>query len=281
MKEPWLHWHRFGDGGLETTLVFLHATGLNASAYRPILSRLGAHFNVYAPSLRGHGATRLAADPEKLRDWWLFAKDVVTDLQAWPMEGRLILAGHSAGAVTALLAARELKPSAVLMVEPVVLPAAAVWLARSPLKRLTTDKIKIARDAARRRERFPSLDAARKAYRSRSFFRSWDEAAFEGYLEEGFEDHPEGGVALRCTPSWEAAMFRAQGHGYWPHVQHASAQGIPLHVLAASQRSTAPQALRPKMFKRGIALTEVQGSHMIPVEAPHDVADWITAQSKV
>jgi pimeloyl-ACP methyl ester carboxylesterase len=263
----------------EGTLVFLHATGLNASAYRPLLSRLRFGGTVLAPSLRGHGATSLPADPDALTSWQVLADDVAAMLSDENIASPLVLAGHSAGAVTALLAARNLPAAAVLMIEPVVLPRWLVLAAASPFRRAFVNRIQVAKQAASRRSDFPSREAARDYYKPKAFFRNWEEEALAGYLDEGLREI-EGGAELTCAPRWEAAMFRAQAHGFWPHLAEVTRQGKRAAILTAQGRTTFPIPLRPRAAATGARLREEEGGHMLPLEKPDIVADWMSHEIK-
>jgi pimeloyl-ACP methyl ester carboxylesterase len=279
MGEAELATSRFGLGVEERTLLFLHATGLNASAYRPLLEGLEHPGTVLAPSLRGHGATRLPADPAALRDWWPLAEDVRAGFSSAARP--LVMAGHSAGAVTALLAAKSLKPARLLMIEPVVLPRLFVHLARSPLRRVTTDRIGIAKAAARRRPGFASREEASGSYRGKRFFAGWDERALAGYLDEGLAPDDEGGVRLTCDPAFEAAMFRAQAHGFWPHLREVVRSGTEVFILASSRHSVMKDRARTRARRYGAEVTIMEGGHMLPVEKPVEVADWMRDRTRV
>ena len=47
-------------------LQFAHATGFNALTYKKILEPLSEHFNIRAVDARGHGFTKLKANPENI-----------------------------------------------------------------------------------------------------------------------------------------------------------------------------------------------------------------------
>ncbi|GGY41417.1 alpha/beta fold hydrolase [Parvularcula lutaonensis] len=266
----------FGEKGPDGTLVFLHATGLNGSAYRPLVEALEFDGQVIVPTLRGHGRTTLPADALGLTTWDVFADDITRFVGARRDGGPLVLAGHSAGAVTALLAARNIAPDLLLMIEPVVVPTVVARLARTPLRHFTTRQLPIARRAAARRTDFASREAALAAYRAKPFFASWHEDALRGYVGEGFHDTKDG-VTLACRPDWESAMFGAQGHGFWPHLKHVCDRKVPVSILAAEKATTFPLAQRARAGKLGARLTEEKGSHMLPLEDPQGVAAWMRA----
>lgn len=271
--EPSYFVKRLGAGRDEATLIFLHATGLNASAYVPLLRSLDFEGQVLAPSHRGHGATTYPIDPGAHRSFQVFADDLVAAL-ADQVRGPLILAGHSLGAVVALLAAKTLRPERVLMIEPVVLTHWAYVLARSPLRRWTVAKSPIARKAAGRRAAFQSKEEALSSYVEKRFFSTWQSDALAGYVDEGFRDTEEG-VTLSCPPAWEAAVFAGQTHGFWPHLRKVVRQGTDVRVLAADRGSTFPKELRPRAMSMGTTLEEMAGSHMLPLEKTEAVSAWM------
>lgn len=275
MDAPPLFSRRFGAPGPDGTLVFLHATGLNASAYEPLLRSVGFDGEIVAFSLRGHGNTRLPIDPEGLRDWHPFADDVAASLDVLRPRRPLVLGGHSGGAVTALLTARQRRIDALLMIEPVVIPRLAVMLARSPLRRFTLGRSSLARNAARRRANFASREEVEESYRSKRFFEGWNEDAFQGYLREGVDLASEGGVVLACKPDWESACFAAQGHGFWPHLRVLRNKGLPAAILAAETGSTMAERYHARARQLGVPVTVMDGGHMLPVEDPERVAGWM------
>ncbi|MEO1656791.1 MAG: alpha/beta hydrolase [Pseudomonadota bacterium] len=273
-----MKWLRLGAQASPRTLIFTHATGLNASAYRPLLEALDFDGTILAPSLRGHGATTLPADPKAIRSFWTFAKDLSADIETFGDLGELTLAGHSAGSVTSLLVARKVKPKALVLIEPLGLPRSVALMARTPLKRFTVDRTPIALNAAKRRAHFQSREDARSAYLSKKFFKNWDPRALDGYLDEGLKDDPNGGVRLSCEPAWESAVFGAQAAGFWPHLHAVRRQGVPVHGLVASRQSTFPGFARPGFRRSGAKLTEMEGGHMLPVEQISETASWLSAR---
>ena len=271
---------RVGRGG---TLVFCHANGLNAGAYRPMLDALGTDEAVIAPDARGHGRTGLAAPPRALRSWTLYADDLAATLAALDPAPPVTLAGHSMGAVTALLAAANGVPAArLVMIEPVIVPRAVRLAARLPLPGLVPRLVPIARRARRRRGAWPDADAVRAAYGRSGFFRAWDEAALAGYLGDGLVEDEEGGVRLSCEPSWEAASFAAQAHRFWGPLRRVIERGVPVHVLHADGTdggrgggSTVPARAASRLARAGCAVTRARGDHMLPLHRPGDAAAYL------
>ena len=148
-------------------IVFSHANGFNGRVYRTILAPLADDLRILSVDLRGHGASTLPTQIEGRPGWITFRDDLLA-LIAAACEAPVVLAGHSMGGATSLLAAAAApeRVRAVALFDPVVMPleaqANAEAMANSPL----------ALGAARRRAVFPSKQAAFEAYRGRGGFRN-------------------------------------------------------------------------------------------------------------
>ena len=247
----------FGPAERPVDLVFSHANGFNAQTYRSILAPLAGEMRILAIDLRGHGASTLPADREGWPGWQGYAADLLALLAA-ATSGPVVLAGHSMGATTSLLAAtREpARARALVMFEPVFIDPAhqpSAW--KSPL----------ATRARRRRESFPSRAAALKAYRGRGAFRTWSEPQLADYVAAGFRDAANGQVMLACRPDWEAANFSV--HNYDPWAALAAVRG-PVRIFLAETESTGG-ALDQIAEIPGVRAEVVPGAtHFLPMERP-------------
>jgi pimeloyl-ACP methyl ester carboxylesterase len=254
-------------------LLFSHATGFCASAYKKMLQSLAEDFDVFAVDMRGHGRTTLPAEASKLRSWGIYAKDLNTflDRQA---RGGWTLAGHSMGAVTASMAALGRGDvSALRLIEPVALPPLYSIAAKTPFWGPFVRSTRLVRGTARRRSEWPDRETAAASYRRKALFRGWAEGALEDYLEDGLEGAGPG-VRLSCDPRWEAATFAAQANAFWPAVRNAPAA---VSVLAANHPSTTTRSGARRRFRHyGAALAEIGGvTHLAPMEKPGIVASFI------
>ncbi|MGI9169856.1 MAG: alpha/beta fold hydrolase, partial [Caulobacteraceae bacterium] len=116
----------FGPADRPIDLIFLHANGFNAAAYRAILAPLAAGRRMMAVDQRGHGATTLAAEIEGRTNWHDFRDDLLALLAVLNLKD-VILAGHSMGGTTSLLAAAEAptRVRSLVLFDPVFLPPGA------------------------------------------------------------------------------------------------------------------------------------------------------------
>ncbi len=195
-------------------IVFAHANGFHGLAYRQIFEALGVH--TVALDLRGHGLSELPTDINGLRNWHIFRDDIAAFFDQ-AIDQPVVLAGHSFGAVSAILAAPKLKTkiSGFLGLDPVTLPFLSRHWPYLPGGRwMMKTFIPIAKKAGRRRNVFESEKAAFENYHGRGAFKKMSDKMLQDYLTGGLLPD-ENGVRLACDPAWEQAIFAAQGHNIY------------------------------------------------------------------
>ena len=255
----------FGPPDRRADVVFLHANGFNARAYRSILAPLARDLRIVAPDQRGHGATALPID--RPRTTWLDLRDdLLAFLDAMRIE-QVVLAGHSMGGTASLLAAAKspTRVRALALFDPVILPPEAE---RAGASAGLAGASPMARGALRRRREFPSRSAAAEAYRGRGAFRTWTDEQLEDYVAAGFRNRADGAVELACTPEWEVSNYLNQGHDSWAAF-HAST--CPIRILRAEIDSPGRLDARLHELTRSgrIRVETVPGTtHFLPMERP-------------
>jgi pimeloyl-ACP methyl ester carboxylesterase len=220
----------FGDPKRPVDLIFSHANGFNAATYRSLLSPLSASLRIWAPDLRGHGLTRLPTDPRVKTSWLDYRDDLLSLLKA--TDGPpVVLAGHSMGGTSSLMAAAEQpdRVSSLVLFDPVIWKRSAVFAFNLPFARLALDNIPIAKSTRRRRAVFDSPEQAMAAYRGRGAFKGWPDMVLADYLSDGLIQTPEG-WALTAKPEWEAANYAAQAHDPWRALRRYPG---PIRILKA------------------------------------------------
>jgi pimeloyl-ACP methyl ester carboxylesterase len=262
----------FGPAHRRVDVVFSHANGFNARTYRTILAPAAADLRILAIDLRGHGATTLPTTIEGRDGWHEFRDDLLAFLET-AVDGPVILAGHSMGGTSSLLAAAAApeRVRALALFDPVLFDGANAGsqgdaVAESPL----------VQGALRRRPDFPSREAAFEAYRGRGAFKRWSDDMLADYVEAGFHDAP-GGVTLACRPEWEASNFRS--HNYDPWAAFAQSR-CPIRLLQAETDSTARLDGRLDELLAGgrVVVETVPGTtHFLPMERPDLVQTTLRA----
>ena len=271
---------RFGRKGAPP-LLFAHANGFCASAYRRMFDAMGERFDIFAADLRGHGRTRLEARAEGHRSMAVFGDDLRLTKEALSRSSggmRWTLAGHSLGAVAALKAAvDDDNIAAVRLIEPVSPPRVWNLIAKSWLWPLITPHIPLVRAASRRRDRWPNRAAALAGYAQKPFFAGWAAGVLADYLEDGLTQTGEG-VRLSCAPALEAANFSAQANDLYGAMKRIKA---PVSILAALDPSSTLRGDSIGRFRRlGAHVERCPGvTHLLPFEAPELAATFLMSSA--
>ena len=261
-----------GDGPLAH---ISHATGFCARTYTPWARRLTGHLRVLGMDDRGHGLTEAPADPKKIRDWGLFARDLEIFFQSFDQP--LVAIGHSRGAVAGMILAvrRPDLVRALVLIDPTILPLSWMWWWYLAKKTGLSGRVPIAARAAKRRAVWPDSETALNSYRGRGAFRNWREGFLEGYIDGGFTGDGNGRVRLACDPAWEAASFTACNHDAWHFVRRITQ---PVLVLYGRKSDTfLPAAAR--RFNRLLPRATMVGlegvGHFVPMERPEESAEIV------
>jgi pimeloyl-ACP methyl ester carboxylesterase len=253
-----------GPSNRPVDVIFSHANGFNGRTYRSILTPLAGSLRILAIDLRGHGATTLPTTIEGREGWPQFRDDLLA-LMAAVVEAPVVLAGHSMGGTSSLLAAAVApgRVKALALFDPVVMPSDL-----SPNAEVLLQDNPLALGAARRRATFPSKAAVVQAYLGRGAFKTWSAEQLADYVEAGFRDTGAGEVTLTSTPEWEASNFRTHNYDAWAAFRESR---CPIRVLRAENASTfrldgreAELAATGRIEIETVPAT----SHFLPMERP-------------
>lgn len=188
-----------GDAGPRShTLLFLHANGMNAQTWAPLvdnLSSLGVNGTARLVDLPGHGRAPQPLTTDGL--WVSTARAVQALLEISP---GAVLVGHSLGASLALVAAAGHAGAAgIFAFEPVVVTPGLEADAR-------TVGGALAGLALRRRSSFESAKVARERLFSKPPLGSFAPAVIDAWLATAITQHDDH-VELTCSPELEAQYF--------------------------------------------------------------------------
>ncbi len=271
---------RFPADAPSRRMLFCHANGFCASAYLKAFNALPPDMEILALDLRGHGRTDLPADPARHRSWDVYASDInaVVD-QIGDSGPRWTFAGHSMGAVAALLAAAKRTDVAALrLIEPVIMPDAYRAMAHTPFMKFLFRRSGIVKGALGRRARWPDRAAALTSYRGKPLFQSWPDGVLEDYLMDGLED-ADGGASLSCAPAWEAANFMSHAHEPLRAARDFIASGGAISALAAGEKSTLSPGPRRRLRQFGAHVTVLPGvGHLLAMERPAAAAAFLAGE---
>ena len=251
----------FGDPKRPVDLVFVHANGFNAATYRTLLQPLGGSLRIWAPDLRGHGRSRLPAVVEGRRCWGDHRDDLAALLDA--IDGPpVVMAGHSLGGASALLAAAERpeRVSGLVMMDPVVWPRAMAFALNLPVVGRVAANNPMVRGALKRRALFDSREQALNAYRGRGAFKGWPDMMLADYLADGLVE-TDCGLELACAPAWEASNYAAQAHDPWRALASYPGAVRILKAETGALCAVAPSSRRPNVEAETVA----GGGHLFPM----------------
>ncbi|KAJ6516463.1 Alpha/beta hydrolase fold-1 [Mycena sanguinolenta] len=220
------------DDPTALTLVLTHATGAHKEQYEPTIQDLHNH-NLAGPKIKireiwmvdapDHGDSAVLNE-QALRDggrayqpvfgWDEYARglhaflaDLGTGVDVDFSKRRLVLIGHSYGAVVVSLALTyqpELKPEFLIMIEIMGMNTDVTLKMGKLLTKMTEN----------RRDIWPSRTEAYRLLKARAAYRDWDDRVLRIYVETGLRQLPtleypdQEGVTLKCSRRTETAAYR-------------------------------------------------------------------------
>lgn len=254
-------------GGEGPPLLLAHATGFAGRMWEPVVEHLGDH-HCYAFDARAHGRSSTPAGPS--RSWHGVAADVVAAVDALGIAG-CAAAGHSMGAAALLLASLQ-RPglfSALYCFEPVTAPADTD---------VELHDLVLAEVTLRRRDRFPSPEAARATFASKPPFDACTAASLDAYLRHCWVPAGDGSgdIVLACAKTDESAFYReGRHHGLWERLTEID---IPVVVASGRAEPGAPSMFAPdvaRLLPRSRFELEERLGHFGPQQDPASVAAGI------
>ena len=252
MKQPIIH--------------FVHANSYPAGTYRVLFRHLAQHYEVQALDMHAHNSSYPVTD-----GWDALARELLDELVARYTEP-VILVGHSMGGVLSLMVAK-VRPDLVRCVVLLDSPVVAGWraLLLRIAKRIGVDgRVSPARFSAKRRNLWPTAEAAYHHYVSKPMFAIWPREVLQDYLEHGLVERKEG-VGLRFTRETETAIYRTIPH----YIGKLTRSGFPVPVgfIGGSESVECRQAgLGATRCLVGRHFIQIPGGHLFPMEAPEATA---------
>lgn len=255
---------RFVDRpGGAPTIVLVHGAGFHAHCWDAVIAALPQR--CVALNLRGHGG---AAAPAGAVAWKDFAQDVVDGCAAAGVSDGAIGVGHSLGGYAVAVAA-ALRPTlfrALLLIDPVILPAAAYGRA-------------VAVPPTRRRATFASAAEMRERLAARPAFARWDRRVLDDYCRYALR--PDG--ALWCDPDFEGEMYAAASAAEAdPYAMLGAVQAPVLLLRSGRVDADNPVSASPTAadltarFPSWRQQIDARFSHFLPMESPDAAAEWIS-----
>jgi pimeloyl-ACP methyl ester carboxylesterase len=254
--------------GEDPPLVFAHATSFHGRCWDQVIRRFPDR-HCLAPEARGHGRS---AKPDPPYHWRPFGLDLAEIAEQLGVRAAVGI-GHSMGghAVTAAAALRPATFQALLLVDPTI---------RAP-ETYGTEPL----DAAfirRRRARWSSPAEMFESFRPRAPFDRWHSEVLQDYCDFGLLPQ-DGAFVLACPPDAEASIYECSKEPEANLYPVFSSISIPVTVLRAGfvdrplfrSEPSPTDPLLASRFARGQDVFLPERAHLIPMEAPELVAEYI------
>lgn len=252
-------------------LHFTHGNSYPSGAYGRLLEELGRDFDVHTTDMLGHDPRWPVDD-----NWHALIAELIAQLERY--EEPPILVGHSLGGAVGMLAAwrrPDLARCVVMLDSPVVAGwrAHVWWLAKAlGLGR----KLSPGGVAQRRRNVWPSRDAAYQHFIAKPIFQAWAPGALDDYMEHGLKPHPEG-VQLRFDRDVEASIYASLPHDMGKVLRGPVLKKpypLPIGFVAGTRSQELRQAGMDATRKLvGENLVMIEGTHLYPMESPQLTAE--------
>ncbi len=256
------------------TLVFSHANGFPAGSYRVLFEHWrAAGWRVVARERFGHeAALPVSSNWPHLRD------ELLAFIEHEAPGERVVLVGHSLGGFLSLLAAARkpgLAQGIVLLDSPLIGGWKAHSLHMAKLTRLVK-RVSPSKIALKRREHWPSREAALAHFGAKRAFAVWDPRVLADYVGAGTEPDPEAGepgaVRLAFRREVEARIYDTLPH-HLVRLLRRHPPGAPVAYVAGTRSAEGRQV--GLAYTRALVqerLRWIEGSHLYPMERPDETA---------
>ena len=269
---------------------FAHATGFNALTYKELLEPLSDNFNVRAVDARGHGFTKLKANPQDMYDWKIYCDDLIKSVELFVEKTQkpIILSGHSMGAASAIQVA-AIRPdlvSGLVLVDPVLMTNKIKVIfkigRKYPLFKnfpIIKQGMMMSEATKKRRRHWKNKEEIFNSYKNKLIFKTWTESTIRNYIEGGTELVGDE-TRLTCDPLWEAATFSSWKHDAMGLIDKLN---CPITLLQAEFNSTARGDGPIKLMKQdklGVHKIIKGSTHFLPMEFPNIIKEEINKLQK-
>jgi len=177
-------------------------------------------------------------------------------------QAETLLPGDPAGAIATLTRA--------VLLDPVLFtPAMIGVMALSDFFGMSNIN-DLAKRARRRRQRWSDRAAAYADFHGRGVFKGWSDDALRAYVDHALKDVDDG-VALKCQPAQEAAIFSSYPQGLWSALRRIRTPTLVLH----GERSfpfVHKSTQRWCRMNHAASAHRVPGGHCFMQEHPADTA---------
>lgn len=267
------------------TIVFSHANSFPADTYRVLFEAWrAAGYTVHAVEKYGH-------DPKyPVTNHWPRLRDQLIHLAVVQAKEPAFFVGHSLGGFLSLLAAAKRPDLArgVVMLDSPIIGGLLTPTIRFAKFTGFGARFSPASVSVRRRQHWPTPEAAHKHFADKTSFARWDPQVLHDYLRSGIEtaQPPQpSGFTLTFRREIETQIYNTIPHDI-PGFLRRHPLKCPVAFIGGKQSTEVRQvgmAATERITARRISWLE--GSHLFPFERPKETAaevlQWLTALAEL
>lgn len=252
-----------------------HIQFLHANAYTPgCYQQLFAGLNEYKITTPFQRPLWQEEPPSDYKSWHLFRDDLIRHMDEYKYRN-VIGVGHSLGGIVSWLAAIE-RPDLfkqLILIDPVILPKFPILLVSYLPYSIQEKRVPIVSIAARRKNIWPTKEAAKEYFLSKKFFQRFDLATQQDFLNFGLKQKGEE-QTLAYPRIWEAKVY-GSAPNMWPLMKHTP---CPITIIRAQYSDVISDATWKKIkakLKNGNFTQIDNAGHLVPFEKPQLCAEII------
>lgn len=263
-------------GGVGNILHFAHANAYPPDCYLQLLKPLQAHFQVVGMHQRPLWE---GSNPKKLKNWSQLADDLILFFEQQGIQ-KAIGMGHSLGGVVSILAAIK-RPdlfSKLILIDPVVFSSKGNWFFNILPISLKKKFMPIAKIAAKRRDLWENKEDVYTSFRKKRVFRRFSDSVLLDFVNASTTETGDNKqVRLTFPKAWETQIYTTAPNVF-PDLKKLT---IPILAIKGEKSNVITSAIW-KEWKdaqpHNQFLELPDSGHLVPMEHPQKLADWILGQ---
>lgn len=211
-------------------------------------------------------------DPGQFKSWHMLAEDLILFLEENNLKN-IIGVGHSMGGIATAIAAAK-RPDLfchIVLIDPVLFSNRYHYLKNLMPIWLRKRKFQIAKIALKRKDTWPSTQAAFDSLRSKKIFSLIPDKHFGAFIDGTVYEQEDGSAALIYRKEWEARIYCTPSSG-WKYL--ARLKQPTLAIRASGTNLLFPPIWdKWKRIQPGADFRVVENSsHLVPMEKPEEIA---------
>ena len=268
----------YNFGGIGKTIHFAHANAYPPGCYQQLFTPFLQHYKVIGMQQRPLWEN---SSPKKFKSWHQLADDLILFFEQQQLK-QVIGVGHSMGGVVSIIAAIK-RPdlfSKLVLIDPVIFPSRFPFFTNLIPLFLREKIIPIAKLSAKRRDNWPNQQTVFDSFRTKKVFRYFSDSALWDFIKAGTKPTSTGQVTLTYPKDWETRIYMTAPSLFKKlktlKIPILAIKGAYSNVITAEVWKAWKKAQPNNHF-----LEYPNSGHLVPMEYPEELAEWILGQLEV